>query len=90
MHSVSPVWTEEHVENEMVIALDQEQYIPIVTLPFRFSDGTIAAAVRFRLTDEERKAIAEGADLVVSELTFGNQFTPVDIKVCRPDVNPYQ
>lgn len=89
MQSISPVWTEEHVENEMVIALDQEQYVPVIMLPFRYSDGTIAASVRFRLSDEERKALAEGADLIVTELTFGNPFTPIDVKICGPNESPY-
>lgn len=90
MESVSPVWTVEHVENEAVIALDQPEYIPIVVLPFRYDDGTAAVAVRFRFSAKERELIANGADLVISELTFGERFTPIDVRVCKPDESPYQ
>jgi hypothetical protein len=88
MDSVSPVWTEEEVEIERVIALDQENYIPIVALPVRFSDGHSGMSVRFRLTDEERKAIADGADFVITELTFGGSFTPICVSVCKPNERP--
>lgn len=90
MQSVSPVWTDADVENERIVALDQAEYVPLVVLPFKYGDGTIAASVRFRLTDEERKALAEGGDLIVTELTFGNPFTPIDLKICGPDKAPYE
>lgn len=88
MQSVSPVWTEDEVELERVIALDQPQYIPIIVLPVRYSDGISGMVVRFRLSDEDRKAIADGADLMVSELTFGNPFTPISIQCLHPDERP--
>ena len=90
MNSVSPVWTEEEIPVERVIALDQEQYVPIIVLPIRYSDGISALAVRFRLSTEERKAIAEGADIILTEMTFGGPFTPVHIAVCQPNVRPYE
>ncbi len=89
MQSTSPVWTEEEVPIELVIALDQPQYQPIIILPVTFNEGTQAMCVRFRLTDEERKAIAEGADIVITEMTFGNKFTPLNIVVCQPETAPY-
>lgn len=81
MESISPVLQEEHVANERVIALDQEQYIPIIVLPIKYEDGTLGMMVRFRLSDQERAAIAAGADLVVTELTFGRPFTPIHIEL---------
>lgn len=89
MDSVSPVWTEAEVGIERVIALDQEQYLPIVVLPVLYTDGISGLSVRFRLSSEERKAIAEGADIVVTELNFGASFTPLDMKVCMPNEGPY-
>jgi hypothetical protein len=89
MDSVSPVWTEEQVEIERVIALDQSQYLPIVVLPVLYTDGILGLSVRFRLSDEERRAIAQGADVVVTELTFGADFTPLDISVCMPNERPH-
>ena len=90
MDSVSPVWTEKEVEIERVIALDQEQYFPIVVLPVRYTDGTSGLSVRFRLTDEERKAIADGADFVITELTFGGPFTPLHLAVSKPNTSPFE
>lgn len=84
MNSVSPVWTEKEVESERVIALDQTQRDPIILLPFKYSDGTIAGSVRFRLSDDERKAVAEGADIIVTELTFGGPFTPLSLAFRKP------
>jgi hypothetical protein len=90
MNSVSPVWTDEFVEIERVIALDQPEYEPIVVLPVRYTDNTSGLSVRFRLTDDERKAIAAGADIILTELTFGGPFTPVNMHVCHPNTNPFE
>ena len=90
MDSVSPVWSEKEVEHERIIALDLPEYMPIVGLPVRFADQTSGMSVRFRLTDEERQAIMEGADLVITELTFGGPFTPLCTHVCKPNVGPFE
>lgn len=89
MDSVSPVYTEETVRIERVIALDQPQYSPIVILPVVFDDGTQGMAVRFRFTEDERKLIADGGDLLLTEITFGgNKFTPVQLQIVpREGVN---
>lgn len=99
MRSVSPVFSEAEVEFEKVIALDQPQYEPIITLPIDLhlkdeSGETVeikqrfAMAVRFRFSDEERKAITAGADLIATELIFGNPFTPLNFQLCKPDERP--
>lgn len=90
MDSVSPVWTEAEVWIERVIALDQPEYLPIVTLPIRYADGTSGLSVRFRLTDDERRAISEGADFIVTELTFGLPMTPIHVCVCAPNIAPFE
>ena len=89
MDSVSPVWTEEEVGIERVIALDQPQYSSIIALPVRFADSASGMSVRFRLSDEERKAITDGADLVITELTFGGPFTPIHVVALNPNERPY-
>ena len=89
MDSVSPVWTEEEVAIERVIALDQPEYVPIIALPVRFSDNTSGMSVRFRLSDEERAAIAAGADIVITEITFGGPFTPIHVLAIKPNERPY-
>lgn len=97
MYSVSPVMDELHQKNERVIALDQPEYAPIIALPLdicirgerparEYSPSLMA--VRFRLTDEERAAIAAGADLVLTESVFGSPFTPINIQFCKPDEAP--
>lgn len=90
MESVSPVWTEEEVPIEHVIALDQPQYIPIIVLPIIYSDGMTGMAVRFRFSPEERQEIANGKDLVITELTFDRPFTPLSLTLCAPDKAPLQ
>jgi hypothetical protein len=87
MISVSPVLTEEHVESERVIALDQAEYTPLIILPV-MSDVSDGMVVRFRLNEEERARVAAGGDLVIMELTFGRQFTPIALGIVMPGVAP--
>ncbi len=87
MQSVSPVFTDAEVEYEQIIALDQPEYLPIAVMHGTRTDGSVANIVRFRLSDDERKAISEGADILLNELTSGH-FTPVCLTVCMPDTKP--
>lgn len=92
MHSVSPVISEELIPAERVIALDQPQYQPIIVIcaehPEDKNHETHCTIVRFRLTEAERLQVANGADLILSELTFGRAFTPVHIEFCLPQETP--
>ena len=82
MDSVSPVYTEETVQIERVIELGSKVYFQIIILPVVYEDGTQAMAVRFRFTEVERQQIADGWDLLLTELTFGrNKFTPVQLQI---------
>jgi hypothetical protein len=85
MQSVSPVWTDNEVEFEKVVALDQPEYFPVVVLPIRYGDGNgpMGLAVRFRLTDDERKQVADGGDIIITQLSSG-QLTPVNIQIRQP------
>lgn len=89
MESVSPVWTEAEVHIERVVALDQPECAPVVALPIRYADNTSGIAVRFRMNDAERKAITEGADIIITELTFGLPMTPIHVCVCAPNTLPF-
>lgn len=51
--------------------------------------GSLAFLCASGYLNEERRGIAEGADIVVTELTFGADFTPLDMKVCMPNEGPY-
>ena len=99
MNSVSPVLTEAEVDSEQVIALEQEQYYPIIVARVRF-EGTdtesdvyvrrpeaIASLVRFRFTDEERKLIAEGADLIIGQPHHGSMM-PMSTQLAMPGEYP--
>jgi len=86
MNSISPVFNEDSQPSERVIALDQPEYAPIVILPLTNKGG--AMMVRFELTEVERNLIAEGANLVITELTFGPRFTPICVQVVPPGVDP--
>jgi hypothetical protein len=40
---------------------------------------------RFKLTDLERAAIANGADILLGQLTFGNRYQPTNLWVAHAD-----
>lgn len=58
---------------ETVYAKNQPQYRPLRTLPARAGDSAIA---RFHLTDTQRKAVAEGADIYLELLHFRGPLAP--------------
>jgi hypothetical protein len=85
MQAVSPVMRGSE-SIEVVLAKDQPQYAP---LPIVWLNTPSQAMVsRWRLTDEERAAIADGADIVLQQLTFRNPFQPVNLQVVMPNDNP--
>lgn len=94
MNSVSPVLTEHEVEAELVIALEQKEYYPIITLRVTFNDKdddpqSIATLTRFRFTDKEREAIANGADLILSQPHHG-QMMPIGLQLAMKDQYPME
>ncbi|MDB5358810.1 MAG: hypothetical protein JWO51_107 [Rhodospirillales bacterium] len=60
-------------EHETVFAKDQPQYLPLRTLPGE--DGNSAIS-RFHLTDAQRKAVAEGADIYLEIVHFRGPLAP--------------
>jgi hypothetical protein len=58
---------------EKVYAKDQPQYRPLRTLPGRNGESAIS---RFHLTEPQRKAIAEGADIYLELLHFHGPLAP--------------
>ena len=71
---------------EKVYAKDQPQYLPLRTLPGRDGDSAIA---RFHLTDVQRKAIAEGADIYLELLHFRGPLAPSLLMVMSEPVDSY-
>lgn len=99
MKSVSPVFTLEEVQFEREIAKNQPEYSTVIGLPVtleiidektgeskRVPDW--AVAIRFRLSDEERAAVAAGLDLVVTQLVFGQQLHPMNLQFCHSATKP--
>jgi hypothetical protein len=43
---------------------------------------------RWRLSEEEREAVARGADVVLQTLTFSTPFQPVNLQIVMPDDAP--
>jgi hypothetical protein len=87
MDSVSPVLTDREVHAEQVVALEQEQYYPIIVARIRFQDESRCSMVRFRFTDEERKLIAEGADLIIGQPHHGSMM-PMSTQLAMPNEYP--
>lgn len=60
-------------QHETVYAKNQRQYLPMRTLP---GENGKSAISRFHPTDEQRKAISEGADIYLEILHFGGPLAP--------------
>ena len=94
MNSISPVLTEYEVEAEQVIALDQPQYYPIISLRVTFNDKdgdekSMATMTRFRFSDKDRDAIAAGADLILSQPHHG-PLMPIGLQLAMPNEYPLE
>ena len=92
MNSVSPVLTELEVEAERVIALDQPEYYPVISLRVTYNDKdgnpeSGATLTRFRFSDKDREAIAAGADLILSQPHHG-PLMPIGLQLAMPNQYP--
>jgi hypothetical protein len=87
MNSVSPVLTERELTGEQVIALEHDEYYPIIVARVHFSDASIGTFTRFRFTDRERAAIAQGADLILSQPHHG-PLMPIALQLAFPSEYP--
>jgi hypothetical protein len=65
-------------QHETVYAKEQPQYLSLRTLPGE--DGNSAIS-RFHLTDAQRKAVAEGADIYLEILHFRGPLAPSRLMV---------
>jgi len=64
---------------ETVYAADQPQYIPLRTLVSDTEECRVFS--RWTLTEAQRKAVADGADIFLELMTFGNPLTPIRMAV---------
>ena len=68
------------------LAEDQPQYRPLPVVLLEGSEGRTIS--RWSLTNAERKAIADGADLYLQQLTFGDSFQPILPTIGLPEFCP--
>lgn len=66
---------------EVVYGAKQPEYSPLPVL--KTSKGQLL--MRFTLTQEEREAIAQGADIYISVLTMNQPLQPIMTAVGQPD-----
>jgi hypothetical protein len=84
MNPVSPVVN--GLENEEVVyADDQPEYSKLPCLKSRKPDGTGSILTRWTFTEEERRAIANGADVFLRVLTYQHPLQPIGMFVCFDD-----
>lgn len=89
MEAVSPVMPGFEVDSagiEIVLGKDQPQYLPLLAV--YLNHPCVPMLTRWRFSDAERAQIAAGADLVLTQLTFGEPFRPVHLQVSMPDEHP--
>jgi hypothetical protein len=66
---------------EILLGADQPQYLPLPVL--RSPAPQYAVMSRWVPTAEERKLIAEGADIYLTLFTFGADYPPTQIHIMR-------
>lgn len=81
MHATTPVIAPEYADRETVYAKTQTEYTPLPTI--KRDDGIILS--RWKLTDEERKAVAGGADIFFYCWTFNQPLQPIRLEVAEAD-----
>lgn len=69
---------------EVVYGAAQPEYIPLPSL--RSPDGRVMS--RWQFTEEERKQIADGADLLLTIHTFNQPYPPTQVAIGRVGDNP--
>jgi hypothetical protein len=68
---------------ERTYAEEQAEYMPITVAVVPIENGPYRGAcyllARYTLTAEERRRVAEGEDLYVAQLNFGDPMTPLRV-----------
>lgn len=83
MKSASPVLPGHTSIPETVFGASQPQYTPIAAVIVPGPEGEVIT--RWEFTEEEKEALANGASLYLSVLTFGRSFHPVLLRVATAD-----
>lgn len=64
-------------EFEIVFAKNQPEYLPLAAIKSRYQDGKVLT--RWPLTEEMRKAVANGADIYLQLSTFHHPLQPISM-----------
>jgi hypothetical protein len=64
---------------EIIFAKNQAEYMPLPAL--RLHGDTTPILSRWRLDDEDRKRIAAGADILLTQHIFTDLFHPIQMEV---------
>jgi len=70
----------------VMLGASQPEYNPLPALVLKTQERHVIT--RWEFSDEEREAIANGADLVIQTLTFGHAFQPINMQVLDRDELP--
>ncbi len=81
MYATTPVIAEEFQDKEVTYAKTSTVYTPLPTV--KKLDGTILS--RWKLTDEERAAVAGGADIFLYVWTNNEYLQPIRLEVAEAD-----
>ena len=81
MEPTTPVLTKEFQSQEIVYAKDQPEYTPLPV--HRNKRGVVLS--RWKLTQQEREAIAAGGDILLSVYTFNQPLQPIRIEIDECD-----
>lgn len=81
MTPASPALTEEFIPYESVYTGKNDEYIPLPVI--RNEAGVVLS--RWRLTEAERTAVAQGADVFLSIHTFNQPLQPLRVEIGECD-----
>lgn len=71
---------------ELRLGENQDEFSTLPATLAYDADGNFIIVTRWRLTEEERAAVAAGGDLYLTVLTFGQPFQPVLLGTAPPDM----
>jgi hypothetical protein len=66
---------------EQTYAENQLEYAAVTVAIHDNGDGSRYLLTRWRLTDEEKAAVARGEDVYVAQLNFGQSMTPLVVQI---------
>lgn len=87
MDFVTPVFKDLKHKETVIRGGVNEQGVEVATVVGLVStDQTKTVTYRFRLSDDEREAVLQGSDLMLSIQTYGRGIPPVMLWHCSADV----